>query len=235
MHSAIWEDVANQLAPNFKVLLIDLPGFGQSLDLPNNFTLDEIATMILAEIQPRITEPIVVVGHSLGGYVTLAMAAQAPELFAGFCLLHSTANADSEEKKKSRTKTISFINENGVQAFTSNFITPLFANADHPSIETIRTMNMESSEAVVVGYTKAMRDRPDRKVTIESFPRPVLLVTGAKDPGIPSDSITALASLNEEAEVIILKDQAHMSLVEGAPQVSLIIDNFASRCFHNVK
>ena len=68
------------------------------------------------------------IGHSLGGYVALAMVEKRPDLFAGLGLFHSTAYADSAEKKQSRNKVIEFVNKNGAKAFTTNFITPLFAD-----------------------------------------------------------------------------------------------------------
>jgi len=39
-------------------------------------------------------------GHSMGGYITLAFAEKFPERLLGFGLVHSTAAADSEEKNQ---------------------------------------------------------------------------------------------------------------------------------------
>src|SRR5690606_20750625 len=99
---------------------------------------------------------------SLGGYVALAMVAQQPDRFAGLGLFHSTAYADTEEKRASRSKVIEFVETNGVEAFTSNFVTPLFADKTHASIQKVREINMKASREAVIGYTKAMRDRPDQ-------------------------------------------------------------------------
>jgi pimeloyl-ACP methyl ester carboxylesterase len=43
-------------------------------------------------------------GHSMGGYITLAFAEKYPSLLTAFGLIHSTAFADSEEKKKTAKK-----------------------------------------------------------------------------------------------------------------------------------
>src|SRR5690606_22072454 len=99
MTSAIWDNFSPHLASTFRVVTLDLPGFGKSPLLPSPFSLEDVANAVLEKIESLRIARLVAIGHSLGGYVTLAMVARKPELFAGFGLIHSTAKADSEEKK----------------------------------------------------------------------------------------------------------------------------------------
>src|SRR5947207_821697 len=70
----IWSDLAKDLSKKFEVFVIDLPGFGDSPALTNPFSITEVAEAVFAWIvQQKISKP-VVIGHSLGGYVVLAMA-----------------------------------------------------------------------------------------------------------------------------------------------------------------
>jgi pimeloyl-ACP methyl ester carboxylesterase len=153
MNSNVWNNFAIPLATHYKVYTPDLPGFGKSklLDLP--FTIEAVASQLLEWMDEQRIENPVVIGHSLGGYVTLAMAAKYPERLAGIGLFHSTAAEDSVEKKESRTKTIEFIKKNGALAFTSNFIQQLFANPEHTDIATVREIAIQSQEEAVIGYT----------------------------------------------------------------------------------
>jgi pimeloyl-ACP methyl ester carboxylesterase len=48
----------------------------------------------------------IMLGHSMGGYITLAFAEKYPLLLTGLGLIHSTAFADSEEKKKNRARAL---------------------------------------------------------------------------------------------------------------------------------
>ena len=57
------------------------------------------------------------IGHSMGGYITLAFAEKYPEMLRAFGLFHSSAFADDEEKKETRRKAIKSIRENGPAAF----------------------------------------------------------------------------------------------------------------------
>ncbi len=235
MHSEVWDEFSALLSNHFRVLLVDLPGFGKSPSLHDNFTIDQVARVVLDTLEPLISDRVVVVGHSLGGYVALSMAAQRPDLFAGLCLYHSTAYPDSPEKKESRSKVIEFIQKNGVEAFTSNFIAPLFADQQHSGIARVRKLNMESKQQSVMGYIQAMRDRPDFTSVLKIFSNPVLLLTGDKDPGIPLKTIVDQALLNTHIEVQILHGQAHMSMIEEQDKAASAVRFFSQACFLSVK
>lgn len=231
MTSAIWEKFAGQLADEFQVLYPDLPGFGRSPVLKSEFSIEEVATAMLDALAPYRKEKLVVIGHSMGGYVALAMVAQQPEWFAGLGLFHSTAYADTPERKESRSKVIEFVERNGAEAFTSNFITPLFADPEHTEITYVRAITMQSDAATVIGYTRAMRDRPDHTDVIRRFGGPVLFLAGGKDQGIPSNTIREQALSAKEPFTHILPDQAHMGMIEDLASTSKIVREFSRRCF----
>src|SRR3569833_2165674 len=68
-------------------------------------------------------------GHSMGGYITLAFAELYGEMLVAFGFVHSTAFADSEEKKQNRLKGISMIEEYGSYAFIKTTTPNLFSVA----------------------------------------------------------------------------------------------------------
>lgn len=215
MNLHVWDDLAEKLSDSFHVVTADLPGFGKSPGLPEGFTLEDVARTLFRWISEKHFSKPVIVGHSLGGYVTLALAEQKPDSLAGMCLFHSTALADSEEKKQSRTKVLEFIDKQGVEAFTSNFISQLYADPQHSSITRVKNIAVQSSRRTVEGYTIAMRDRKDRTELLKRFSRPILLLAGEKDAGIPVETIRRQAALNPLAEAIILPEVAHMGMFES--------------------
>src|SRR6185295_19424601 len=118
----IWDRFAENLSGAFRVLLPDLPGFGKSSIPPTPFTVRDIGLLMLSWLDELQLEAPVIIGHSLGGYVVLAMANAQPGRFPGFGLFHSTAYADSEEKKENRNKVIDFVGRNGVQPFIDSYV-----------------------------------------------------------------------------------------------------------------
>lgn len=228
MSHKVWDTLAKSLSENFKVYTPDLPGFGQSTILPST-TLETVADELISWINENKISRSVLIGHSLGGYVALAMVEKSPQLISGLGLFHSTAMADSEEKKESRTKTIEFIRKNGVLAFTSHFIQSLFADPDHPAISSVRAITVKSTEETVVAYTRAMRDRPDRQHVLQDFKKPILLLGGEKDQGIPTESLRRQAQDCHVPDLHILPGVAHMGMFEKPHEVTEIIRSFVQQ------
>ena len=194
-HQEIWDGYVERLSDEFRVILVDLPGFGKSAPLKSPFTLDQIATTLLDFVAENNLKKIInLVGHSLGGYVALAMVKKRPDLFASLVLFHSTAYPDSVEKRESRSKVVEFVQKNGALPFSSGFIPPLFFNPTHPAIERVKQIASQATSEAVIGYTLAMKDRPDQLKTLEVFENPTLFLAGKNDPGIPPDSIAKQAT-----------------------------------------
>ena len=226
----LWNDFAPALGEGYKIYTPDLPGFGGS-EPPSNYSIPTIAAELLTWIQEQGIEKCVVIGHSLGGYLALSMVAQAPDQFAGLILFHSTAKADNEEKKQSRDKVVEFIDRNGVEAFTSNSVLPLFADKNHPAIGVVKRMSALSNADSLKGYTRAMRDRNERVDVLKTFAKRTLFIVGKEDPGIPVESVRSQATTSSHVEVQVLDGVAHMGMYEAKNETLQIIRGFLKRAF----
>lgn len=226
----IWSKLTPVLATNYRVIAIDLPGFGRSNELNRPFTLVEVAEQVINFIQQDLKlTTCAVFGHSLGGYVTLAMADLKPELLHGFGLIHSTALADSEERKISRGKVIEFVEEHGVQPFVRSFIPPLFFSQSHPAISGAVALAEQTSKQTLIGYTEAMRGRPDRTHVLKGFTKPVLLLAGERDTIIPVQTLEEQAKVTSNPILIILHSAAHMGMLENVTETGEAIQMFLQR------
>ncbi len=229
MHQGIWDSFSDHFISSYTTVTIDLPGFGKSELLPGDFTLDDVAAGVLSFIETHHLHNAVVIGHSLGGYVALAMIEQRPDLIDGLILFHSTALPDSAERKESRNKVIDFVNRNGAKEFTTNFIAPLFADPQHEDIERIKQIAATTDKATVVGYAKAMRDRPDRTKTIRRYEKPTLYMAGAKDQGIPLASVEHQTEGCETCEIYVMDNVAHMGMIESPAAAAARIKEFLNK------
>ncbi len=84
----IWSGFDTKLSHYGRVISIDLPGFGNSPLPPTSFTIDVIAEIILKWLKDSQIKDPVLVGHSLGGYVVLAMAVTPNIASKLFCSIH---------------------------------------------------------------------------------------------------------------------------------------------------
>lgn len=85
-----WDACRDLLADRYEVIVIDLPGHGQSAvpDDPAEYTRDR-ALEHLDGLLAEIARPAVLIGHSLGGYLTLAYAASRPGVLRGAVVLNT--------------------------------------------------------------------------------------------------------------------------------------------------
>jgi pimeloyl-ACP methyl ester carboxylesterase len=171
-----------------------------------------------------------VIGHSMGGYITLALAEKYPNHINAFGLFHSTAFADSEEKKSIRKKGIEFINTHGAFEFlkttTPNLFSPDSKSLIPDSIDAfIDSLNNFKPEALVT-YYKAMMQRPDRTELLRKSTVPVLFIIGEHDAAIPLNDSLKQCHLPEKVYIHMLKQSGHMGMLEEPAIANCILEKF---------
>jgi len=222
----IWSGILPQLQSSWRVMAVDLPGFGKSYPAVPPDSLDEVADILIGWLQSIGIRKCILFGHSLGGYVTLAVANKNPGLLAAFGLIHSTAYADSEEKKANRNRVIEFVRQHGVGPFVESFIPPLFADPQHPLISRVVAIGKTTPLETLISYTAAMRDRPDRTSVLTGFNGKILLLAGAYDSLIPVDVIKEQARYCKYPVVAVLQGVAHMGMLEKEAEIVEILRLF---------
>jgi pimeloyl-ACP methyl ester carboxylesterase len=228
----IWRRFANKLANKFQVIVPDLPGFGKS-PLPSRaFTIDEIGSLMLDWMGRWMPDQPVVIGHSLGGYVTLAMVGQRLAGFKGFGLFHSTSYADSPEKKENRNKVMDFVVQHGVEPYIDTFVPGLFYTRDKPALDYVHRIAAQTSVETLLGYAMAMRDRPSYEKILEHFLNPVLFIAGERDIIVPIDQVTAQSQRAHFPVFRALANVGHMGMLEKEDETVKIIEEFAEFTRH---
>ena len=109
----IWDDFALQLSSEYRLIIPDLLGSGRSTGILDDLSIESMAEHIRKIIEKETVDECIMIGHSMGGYITLAFAEKYPQYLSGFGLFHSTAYADSEEKKQTIKKNMDFIRKHG--------------------------------------------------------------------------------------------------------------------------
>ena len=229
----IWSEFVKPLTSKFSVLTPDLPGFGKSDILPGFFTIDQVADEVAHWITEVGIPPAAVIGHSLGGYITLSVAERYPHLLKGFGLFHSTAFADSQEKKESRNKVMDFVSKHGVPPFLSTFVPGLFFDKLNPAMKTVHGIASQTKEMTLLRYTSAMRDRLDRSSVLRENEFSKLLIAGVEDALVPIQVSREMAQMSQKSSFFELPKVAHMGFFEAKTECQLIITRFTEGLFLN--
>lgn len=226
----IWSDFEQKLAASYRVINVDLPGFGANVPIQQAVSIEEIAEEVKKILDKLGVRKAALVGHSLGGYVALALAEQYPDLVNGLCLFHSTALADSEEKKIARDKTIAFLEKYGVGAFISDFVALLFykdsRRALEPEINKIIERAAQITTSTAVEVTKAMRNRKDRTHVLKNANYPVLFIAGKNDEAVPFEKILEQCWLPAKSTAVALDKTGHVGMIERPHETFYAIKGF---------
>jgi pimeloyl-ACP methyl ester carboxylesterase len=214
----IWNGFAEKLARNYRVVSVDLPGHGQSGIYSSMNTMAVMADSVKAVLDHLSIGRAVVIGHSMGGYVTLAMADIFPEMIVGFCLFHSHALPDQEDKKLNRDRETLLVKEGKKSQFINLNISNAFATDNHDSfrkqIERAKEIASETSDEGIIKALEGMKARPDRRDVVKNSVEPVMIVAGKKDYYIPFYVYEEHFHLAPKTTVLVLENAGHMGFIE---------------------
>ncbi len=182
----------------------------------------------------KIEKP-VIIGHSLGGYVTVAFAEMFPSSLSGFCFFHSSAFEDTPESKEKRIKTAEYVKNHGVDSFSIPFVPGLFfqkrreelkASIDFAT-EIARKMTVDN----IVNTIYAMRDRKERIEFLKETSLPVAFIIGKEDTAVTIDKSLAQCHLPNRSSVLFLGQTAHMGMFEREIETALFLKGFINQSF----
>jgi len=228
------------------LIIPDLPGSGRS-DLIDDMSMEGMTEIIkeilILELQkfPLLEHPdpfgkgaegvrACLLGHSMGGYISLAFAEKYPDLLSSFALVHSSAFADNEEKKANRLKSIEFVKKNGAYEFLKAAITGLFtetwASNNREIVESQVEKSRSFTDEAIIQYYRAMINRPDRTAVLKNFGKPILFIIGEHDNAVPFPQSMQQCYLPGESHIHILRNSAHMGMLEEPGKLNQALLHF---------
>lgn len=226
----MWFPFVEPLAKDYRVFCVDLPGYGESPIESTELSLETVADQLANWFTSEGLEKAVVIGHSLGGYVALALAERHPHLIHGLGLFHSQAMADDEESKHKRDKALLFLKKHPVAKFIEPFIPSLFYDQRKAELqEEIRKATetgLKTPLNTIIAYTLAMRERQDRFAIWQKLPCHCLFIGGVNDNRIPVSLCEQHIEGREHVDGYIIPETAHMGMFERPSETLLMIRDY---------
>ena len=226
----IWDAVLSGIESKYRWILPDLPGSGVSAFNSELHELTDFAELIHAILEEEGINEIVLIGHSMGGYISLAFAQKYPDRIRALGLFHSSSYADSGVKKESREKNIRFIEKNGTTPFLAEAIPALFSEnyqSTHPAeIKKLVDRSAIFTPGSLVLYLEAMKQRPPTTVVLSSITKPVLFIMGEEDKAVPLKDALEQCHLPGISYIHILTHSAHMGMIEESSLCNTIMNRF---------
>ncbi|MBB4909902.1 alpha/beta fold hydrolase [Actinophytocola algeriensis] len=241
---ADWSAQHELLSDRFRVYSVDLAGFGGSDPLPGRYSLQALADFVERFLDAvGLTEPVHLVGNSLGGAVAMRVSVQSPERVRTLALVNSAGFG------KEVTIALRLLAVRGLAAL---LLRPSRAGARQVERSLYVDRAYVTDERVEYGYRIATRPHGARVMTdlarnlgslrgvrqawrdelltaVATAKVPTLVVWGDRDLILPAAHLEAARTLLPHARVHLFRDTGHMPQVERAEELSeLLVDLWRS-------
>ena len=216
----MWDEIIVDISKKYTCIAIDLLGHGNTDCIGYIHRMEDMAHAVKAVLDISINTTPVFIGHSMGGYVSLAYLDLFPDEISGLVLLNSTSFPDSKERKINRSRAIAIVKKNP-NAYTSMAIANLFAEKNREAYKNeIEKIKIEASKTPLQGIIAAlegMKIRKDHTETLHKFEGDKIIFSGKKDPVLSYQQ-----SVNEselcKTDLIVLNG-GHMSYIENKQDI----------------
>lgn len=220
LSSSIWDELAPKLSKKNKVIIIDLPGHGKSGCMAEIHSMELMAEVINFILEKNNIGQASFIGHSMGGYISLAFTEKYESKVNALILLNSTTEKDSSEKKINRDRFIKIIKYNQ-EVFVKMSILALFPADKKKEFQHYIDKFTEEAKYLkfdgIIAAIKGIKNRKDRTSVLKSFKGNKFMISGIKDPIIPFSSSRKIA--NKSNSKLLKVNSGHMSVNENINEI----------------
>ena len=234
---SILQRTLDALSRQMRVIAPSMRGFGGTPPSDRDeLSMDAMADDVASILDARgVTDPVVLGGLSMGGYVALAFARRHPQRLRALLLADTRAEPDSAEGRANRDRGIARVEDGDFAGFVNDLLPALLTPetlAVRPElVARVRAMAMRAAPSSVSAMLRALRDRPDARPGLASISVPALVIVGAEDALTPVTASRAMvdAMPAERASLEILPHTKHLSNLKAPAAFQATLTVFVAR------
>lgn len=231
LNRQMWQPQLEGLAQVCRVLTVDLRGHGQSQSGPGPYSMELFADDLEAFLTAlQITQPIVLCGLSMGGYIAFAFFRKYASRLRGLILTATRAAADSPQARQGRDQMAELARQQGVEAIAESMLPRLLSPRtlqEKPElVAQVRHILQAISVETILGDLAALKDRPDSTPTLAAIQIPTLILPGAEDQLIPLSEAQTLHAGIPTAYMEVIPRAGHLPNLENPAAFNQAVRNF---------
>jgi 3-oxoadipate enol-lactonase len=229
-----WQKQVDALKSSYRVIAPDLRGLGESEARPGANTMSQMADDLHALLEHLNTGPVVLIGHSMGGYVALAFARKYPKLLRGLVLVGTKSGADTAEAAAGRRATAEKVKTEGAHIVVDAMAPKMLAatNTDPAMARSVRAFMEGSHPEGVIGSLLGMAERDDSTPLLAQITVPTLVVAGADDTVIPPAESQKLAGAIKGARLELIPNAGHLVAFEKPDEFNRVLRDWLKTSVH---
>ncbi len=227
--SKIWDDFIPLLKDKYRILTLDLFGHGASPSYAETHSMELYADAVAAVMDEVGMKSAALIGHSMGGYISLALLERYPEKIERLLLMDSSSRPDSEKRLKERDQVLKIVGKHK-KAFVQMGVSNLFAEQSKSKfkkeLDWLIAEAMKMSPQAIQAAVRGMKIRKDRTQFLKDFTGKKWIIAGEDDGLIPVESLREVAA-ETGAELLVFPD-GHLSYIEQKSGVEKAVSDFLS-------
>lgn len=232
----IWNELVDLLKDKYRVIILDMPGHGLTDSAPAQKdgtvlnTMEFGADVVKALIEKCRAKNVVLGGHSMGGYITLAFCRKYPDSLQKAILFNSNPYKDDPSKAEDRKREIDIIRAGKLDMLAELSIPKMFKPEnlrlfDDKVMETIELCDMHNPEGIVASVM-GMQQREDTTDIMDNPPVPIMMFAGDSDRFISIEGVREMISKFPKVKHVLLDNTGHNSFIEAEDKVYQHICDF---------
>lgn len=204
-----------------------LPGFDGTQAPDGEWSIDDYARHVLAELDRHGIERATFAGLSMGGYIAFAALRLAKDRVKRLILIDTRETPDDEEGRKGRFATIEKVRAEGTAPVVESML-PKMLTAAAPAATTqrVREIMESASPDGVIAALRAMAGRSDASPMLPGIDVPTLILVGEADPITPPKDAERMAAAIPGARLVRIPEAAHLSNMEQPEQFNRAVADF---------
>jgi pimeloyl-ACP methyl ester carboxylesterase len=233
LNHSIWTPQLRSLSNSHRVVLFDLPGYGLAQESPVPSTLKGFAEGLSATLARQFSGPVVVVGHSFGGYIALELYRSHPGQFRGLVLTDTRSEADDAPTRAKRLATVQRLSDPAegldIEATVRALLAPATLAADGPIVGSVREIVRSVRSPAIIGSLRAIAGRDDLTPVLAKIRVPTLVVWGNEDQLIPPVQTESMVDRIRGGSGVGISGAGHLPFLESPDEFSSALHGFLER------
>jgi len=214
LNHTIWHPAAEALKNEVRVILPDLRGFGKSPVVTTPYSLSDMADDVIRLMDAVAIEKAVLIGHSMGGYISFAFAKSHSDRLLGLGLVATHHLEDTTESRLNRSRQAERVRQTGsVQSVADEM--PSRVTSQPEVQDEVKRIIATAQPAGVAGALEAMLIREDASEILTSLTIPAVVIAGKNDKMIPLERAQLMSGLLKNGLLFVIDGAEHMPMLEA--------------------
>ena len=229
----MWREQIKAVSEKYRAVAYDIKGHGLSDVGDGQYTIEGHVDDLFALMDHLHLDKAVIVGLSMGGYITLRALERAQDRFLAAVLCDTKSEADPPEGKLRRFASMVEVKRTGSQQFADTFLKTVFAPASFSekseAVTLIHRIISRTPPLSIAGTLLALAARTDTSGVLPQIRVPVLILVGAVDQVTPPGNSQAMHERIKGSELHLVPGAAHMSNLENPEYFNRTLLSFLER------